>query len=222
MGEAVTLTGADGARIGAYVARPAGTPKGAIVVLQEIFGVNAHIRRVADGYAGAGYLAVAPALFDRAGAGVELGYTPEDFARGIALKQAVPLADTLTDIAAAVAFAKQGGKVGVVGYCWGGYLAYMAAARVEGVAAAVGYYGGGIAGALEEKLNAPVMLHFGEKDQHITAAHVAAIKAALHGTPVFTDPADHAFNRFGAAPYDEASAKLALGRTLDFFGEWVG
>ena len=164
MGETITLTCKDGVQISAYRARPQGRPKGGMVVLQEIFGVNHHIRAVADKYAAAGYLSIAPALFDRVEKGVELGYGMEDRPRAMDLRGRTKLAETLADVAAAIEAAKEGGKVGVVGYCWGGTLAYAAACRLPGVAAAVGYYGGGIAGIASEKPRIPLMLHFGEHD----------------------------------------------------------
>ncbi len=129
MGQTIKLTASDGVSIDAYRAEPAGTPKGGIVVLQEIFGVNPHIRRVADGYAAAGYLAIAPALFDRAEPGVELGYAPDDIPRGVALVGEVGHERTMLDVAAAVKAAAEGGEVGVVGYCWGGSLAYRGGLR---------------------------------------------------------------------------------------------
>ena len=144
----VRLHAADGFEFPAYVAQPKGAPKGAIVVMQEIFGVNAHIREVADGYAAQGYLAVAPATFHRAKHGVELGYTPDDMQAGMALKaaiEALPAPGVMADIQAAVDYAAKtsGGKVGIVGYCWGGLLAWRAAEQVKGLSAAVPYYGGG-------------------------------------------------------------------------------
>ena len=144
----VNLTSADGFVFPAYVAQPKGTPKGAVVVVQEIFGVNAHIREVADGYAAQGYLAVAPATFHRAKQGVELGYTADDMQAGMALKAAIeslPAPGVMADIQAAVDYAAKtsGGKVGIVGYCWGGLLTWRAAALVKGLSAAVPYYGGG-------------------------------------------------------------------------------
>ena len=143
----ITLTAADGFQSSAYVSEPAGAPKGAIVVLQEIFGVNAHIRSVADRYAAAGYLAIAPAAFDRVEKNVDLGYGPEDMKRGSALKAAVealPAPGVLQDVQAAVDWAAKAGKVGIVGYCWGGLLVWRSAEQVKGLAAAVAYYGGGV------------------------------------------------------------------------------
>ncbi len=217
MGETITLTCKDGAQISAYRARPAGKPKGGMVVLQEIFGVNHHIRAVADKYAAAGYLAIAPALFDRVERGVELGYGPEDRPRAMELRGRTKIGETLADVAAAIEAAKQGGNVGVVGYCWGGTLAYAAAARLPGVTAAVGYYGGGIAGMAAERPRAPLMLHFGERDKHIPLSDVERIRAAQPEVPVFVYAAEHGFNCDERESYDAAAAAEAELRTMEFF-----
>lgn len=217
MGETITLTCKDGVQISAYRARPQGRPKGGMVVLQEIFGVNHHIRAVADKYAAAGYLSIAPALFDRVEKGVELGYGMEDRPRAMDLRGRTKLAETLADVAAAIEAAKEGGKVGVVGYCWGGTLAYAAACRLPGVAAAVGYYGGGIAGIASEKPRIPLMLHFGERDKHIPLSDVERIRAAQPEVPVFVYAADHGFNCDERESYDAAAAQEAELRTMEFF-----
>lgn len=222
MGSIIKLTASDGVTIDAYQAEPAGAPRGGIVVLQEIFGINAHIRSVADRYAGQGYLAIAPALFDRVTPGLELGYDQDGMTTGVATQKQTKPDDTLKDVAAAVAEAAKAGKVGIVGFCWGGTLAYAAAARLDGIAAAVGYYGGGIASMLDAKPKVPVMLHFGEKDDHIPLSSVEAIRAALPDVPVFTYPAGHGFNCDARGSYDKASADLALSRTLPFLKDQVG
>jgi carboxymethylenebutenolidase len=219
MGENINLTAKDGVTIGAYRSAPADEPKGGMVVLQEIFGVNHHIRAVADRYAAAGYLAIAPALFDRVEPGIELGYGESDRPRAIEIRGQTKLEETLADIEAAVALAAAGGSVGVVGYCWGGTLAWAAATRLSGISAAVGYYGGGIAGMLNEQPRAPVMLHFGERDKHIPLSDVEKIKAAHPEIPVFIYPADHGFNCDERGSYDAASAKEAQARTFAFFAE---
>lgn len=222
MSRTIQLTAADGVTIGAYRADPSGKPRGGLVVLQEIFGVNPHIRRVADGFAAAGYLAIAPALFDRAKPGVELGYAPDDIAAGVALVGEVGHDGTMLDVAAAVKAASAGGKVGVVGYCWGGSLAFAAACGIDGVAAAVGYYGGNIAKSLDQRPKAPLMLHFGERDDHIPMSDVDKVRAALPGTPVHVYDAGHGFNCDARGSYDEASAARALERTLAFLAEHIG
>jgi carboxymethylenebutenolidase len=217
MGSTIELTAADGFTFDAYRASPSGTPKAGLVVIQEIFGVNHHIRAVADLYAAHGYLAIAPALFDRAEKGVELGYDESAFPKAMALRGQISLDHSLADVAAAVEAASEGGAVGVVGYCWGGFLAYMAACRIPGVKAAVGYYGGGIANHLDEIPKVPLILHFGEKDQHIPLSDVEKIRAKHPEMAIFTYAADHGFNCDERASYDQPSAELALERTLKFF-----
>lgn len=242
------LTSKDGFVLPAYVAVPERKPRGSIVVLQEIFGVNAHIRAVVDGYAKVGYLAVAPATFHRIKAGVDLGYTAEDVAAGMALKAAVeakasPGGDPVTplvmqDIQAAVNYAATAGKmatedttvagdkgsnVGVVGYCWGGLLTWRAACLLTGVSAAVPYYGGGMTVGTEpaRKPQCPVMCHFGELDKHITLPTVQAFQAAQKDVEVNIYAADHGFNCDHRGSYNAAAAELALERTLAFFANYL-
>jgi len=226
MGANLMLTAKDGHQLSAYEAKPDGTVRGGLVVVQEIFGVTPHIRSVTNGYAAAGYRAIAPALFDRGEPGVELDPgKPEHVDKGRALRQKISLDDMLLDIAAAGAALKGSGKTGIVGYCLGGSLAWLTATRLDGFSAAVGYYGGMIAGHLGEKLHCPVMLHFGELDQGIPAADVDKIRATVDPAMVqiFTYAgAGHAFNRDGSANWHEASAKLALERTLKFLAEHLG
>ncbi|MBV8429480.1 MAG: dienelactone hydrolase family protein [Hyphomicrobiales bacterium] len=219
MGETLKLTAKDGATISAYKASPSGKPKGAMVVLQEIFGVNHHIRSVTDRYAAQGYVSVAPALFDRVGKGIELAYTQDDVTKGADIRSKTKLDATLADIEAAVKAVASAGPVGVVGYCWGGTLAYASACRLSGIKAAVGYYGGGIAAMLDEKPKVPVMLHFGEKDKHISMDDVNKIKKAFPSMPVYVYDADHGFNCDERGSHDKPSADLALKRTLAFFDE---
>jgi len=210
------LKAIDGLEVRAFVARPEGDPKGCVVVAQEIFGVNDHIRWViAEQYARAGYLAVAPAFFDRIESGVELGYTPEGTARGRALVDALGLDAPLRDIRAAAQQVGQGLPTGVVGYCWGGTVAYLAATRLG--LPAVGYYGGRTAPYLHERLQAPAMLHFGEHDKLITMDTVRRISAAHPDLPCHVYPAGHGFNRFGHPDWHADSADTALARTLAFF-----
>lgn len=217
MGKMIDLTASDGFRLQAYRADPAGEPKGAIVVVQEIFGVNGHIRRVADGYAQDGYVAIAPALFDRARPGIEL-YEPDDMQKGIALKGKSTTEAALLDIAAARDAVAAVGPVGIVGYCWGGFLSWLAATRLPGISAAVSYYGGGIGSVADETPRCPVLMHFGERDKHILPEHVEAVrKAHPTGVEIHVYPADHGFNCDARASYDADSAKLALERTRGFF-----
>ena len=223
MGEWIKLKASDGFELSAWRAEPKGAPRGGLVVVQEIFGVNAHIRSVADGFAAVGYLAIAPAIFDRGERGFDVGYEPEAMARGFALAQKIDRETMLLDVAAAVEAAKAGGKVGVVGYCLGGTLAWLTVAKVGGLAAAVGYYGGGVPALGALKPRAPVMLHFGELDAHIPIDAVRRFAAAHPDTPVFTYPTGgHAFNRYGNAAYDAPSATLARQRTMAFFASNLG
>lgn len=213
----IKLTAGDGHEFAAYVAQPHGKATKALVVIQEIFGVNRHIRSVADGFAKDGYLAVAPALFDRVERGVELAYTPEDMKRGFAIATKIGMDDALRDVAAAIDYASsQIGKehVGVVGYCWGGSLAWLAATRLS-VGAAVGYYGGRIAQYAEEKPRCPVMLHFGAKDQHIPASEIDKIRRAHPKVPIYMYDAGHGFNCDERKDFDPQSAALARQRTLE-------
>ena len=222
MAEMIKLTASDGFKLAAWRAAPAGKPIGGMVVLQEIFGVNDHMKKVTERFAAQGYLAICPAMFDRAERNADLGYGPDDMTKGRALRMATTLDQNLADIAGAVSAAAAGGKVGVVGFCWGGALAFMAAARLSGISAAVGYYGGGIAAALDERPKVPVMLHFGAEDGHIPMSDVAKIRAAFPAMPIYDYPAGHGFNRDGNAAYEEASAKIARERSLKFFKENMG
>ncbi len=221
MSEIVTLTAGDGATIPAFVARPAGTARGCIVVVQEIFGVNEHIRWVCtEQYARAGFLAVAPCFFDRFEKGVELGYNPDGVARGRALVDQLGMDAPLRDIRAAAQQVGGALKAGVVGYCWGGSVAFLAATRLG--LPAVGYYGGRTVPYVHERPQAPVMLHFGEKDAMIPSTAIDAIRAAAPQAEVFTYPAGHGFNRYGHPDWHEASATLALQRSVAFFEKALG
>ena len=223
----VTLTAADGFKSSAYLSAPSGPPRGAIVVVQEIFGVNSHIRGVADGYAAAGFLAIAPATFDRVERGVELGYTPDDIAQGSRLKAAVealPAPGVLQDIQAAVDHAARAGKVGIVGYCWGGLLVWRAAESVRGLAAAVAYYGGGmtVGGERSRKPAVPTMAHFGDLDAHISVESVRAFEQAHPEVEVHLYAANHGFNCDQRGSYNASAAATALERSLYHFGKHLG
>jgi len=222
MGKFVELTAADGARISAWRAEPSGTPRGAVVIAQEIFGVNGHIRDLCGGYAADGYLAIAPALFDRYEANVDIGYTPEDIAKGREIKAKAGIDNALADVAAAHDAVASAGKVAVIGYCWGGYVAWMAAARLSGFACAVPYYGGGILDAQGERPRCPVMAHFGELDRGIPIAGVREFAARHPEVQVFTYAADHGFNCDRRGSYDPVASKLARERTIDFLHRNVG
>jgi carboxymethylenebutenolidase len=222
MGQHTELTAADGHRFSAYVATPAGPPRGALVVVQEIFGVNSHVRSVADGYAADGYLAIAPALFDRVERGVEIGYEPVDVQRGFALKTASPNDLALLDIDAARRHVQQAGRVGIVGYCWGGLLTWLASGTIEGFAGAVPYYGGGMPDRADVTPRCPVLAHFGEQDAHIPVAGVQALQRAHPGITVHLYAAGHGFNCDQRGSFDAASAALARERTLAFLRQHIG
>jgi carboxymethylenebutenolidase len=222
MGKMIELTASDGHKLAAYRADPAGKPRGAVVVIQEIFGVNSHIRSVADGYAADGYLAIAPAMYDRAQRGYETGYTQEDIQAGVAIMQKLSWDKTMLDVKAALEAAKAAGKVGIVGYCWGGTVAWVAAARVAGLACAAPYYGGSIPNFIGEKPKCPVMFHFGEQDQSITLEQAKKVAAAHPEATTHYYPAGHGFNCDQRGSYNAASAKLARERTVEFFRKHIG
>lgn len=215
------LTASDGFKLGAYEALPANKPKGGVVVIQEIFGVNHHIRAVVDAYAEAGYAAIAPQIFDRAERDVELGYTDQaDFQKGIKLAfQDLKRTDVLLDVQAAIDAAAKYGKVGVVGYCFGGLMTWLAACELNGVAAASAYYGGGIAKEAGRTAKCPVIMHFGERDTHIPLSDVETIHKSQPTIEIFIYQADHGFNCDERGSFDANSAKLAKARTLAFFGK---
>ena len=221
MGESIRIN-TDGLHcIGAYLARPHGVPKGGIVVVQEIFGVNAHIRDVVDRFAALGYTAIAPAFFDHVEADVELDYGEEGFKRGRALVGEVGFDTALEDVASAAEAIRSSGKVGVVGYCWGGTVALLSALRLG--LPAVSYYGARNVAFLGEPLRAPVQFHFGEHDASIPPEAVERHRATYPDMEIFTYPAGHAFNRdVDGTHYDAASAMLALERTVAFFARNLG
>ena len=214
--ETIELTADDGHTFQAYVSRPDGKANAGLVVIQEVFGVNSHIREVVDDFASRGYLAIAPALFDRVERNVELGYAGDDLTRGRALRGEIAAEQALLDISAAMAAVTEAGKVGVVGYCWGGLLAWLSACRL-GPAAAIGYYGGGIQDNLSESPGCPIMLHYGEKDAHIAPEHVEAVRSAKPEVPLHIYPAGHGFNCTQRSDFHQESADLALERSLAFF-----
>ena len=222
MGTMIELSASDGFRLAAYRADPQGTPRGGLVVVQEIFGVNSHIRSVCDGYAADGYRAVAPALFDREQKGVDLGYTAADIARGREHKAKAAADNALLDVDAARAALASAGRVGIVGYCWGGLIAWLAACRLKGFACAISYYGGGILEAGGEQPKCPVIAHFGERDHVIPVAGVRSFAAAHPDVAVHVYAADHGFNCDQRGAYDAAAATLARQRTLDFLRQHVG
>ena len=214
MGEMIQLTASDGHQLSAYRAEPGGAPKAGIVILQEIFGITNHIQAVANEYADHGYLAIAPAMFDRIRSGVTLDYAEIEQARGLMMQ--LNLENAADDMAAAADAVRTAGKVAVIGYCWGGAMADLAACRIN-VDAAVAYYGRMIVDWLDVKPACPVMYHFGETDPLIPAEMVEQIKASRPDGVFHTYPgAGHGFNCTERADFEPESAALALQRTLHF------
>ncbi len=232
MGENIRLTAADGFELGAYRARPEAAPRGGVVVVQEIFGVNLHIRAVCDGYAEAGYLAVAPAIYDRIEPDAQLGYTPDDVARGREIRAKCDMANVIADVAAAAGSAVEGGpgggpgggKAGIVGYCWGGQIVYVAACRLgDQLSCASGYYGGGIVPFLGEAPAIPLMLHFGTEDASVPLSDSEQIGEARPEVAIHLyEGAGHGFNCDLRSQYHAEAAALALERTLAHFAKHLG
>ncbi|MES2192598.1 MAG: dienelactone hydrolase family protein [Pseudomonadota bacterium] len=229
MGKFIDLKAADGFTFPAYVAEPAGKPRGAVVVLQEIFGVNAHIREVTDRFAEQGYLAIAPAIFERVEKGVDIGYTEATMKAGVALKAAVlalPGAGIMQDIQASIDHVAKasGGKVGIIGFCFGGLLAWRAADQLSGLSASVPYYGGGMVAPEEiaRQPRVPVMAHLSDHDHSAPMEGVNALIKAHPEVEVHLYNADHGFNCDHRGAYNEEAAKLARERTLAFFAKHLG
>jgi carboxymethylenebutenolidase len=217
MGQDITLPTAGTHCIGAYLAKADDAPRGGVVVIQEIYGVTAHIRDVADRLAQAGYTAVAPAFFDYLETGVELAYDQAGTRRGKALVDELGMPRAIEAVASAAEAIASAGRTGTIGFCWGGTVALLAAQRLA--MPSVSYYGARNTGYLDAPLQAPVMFHFGEKDRSIPPAAIAKQRQQWPDMDIFTYAgAGHAFNRDvpGDAHYDEASAKRAWARTLDF------
>ena len=222
MGKMIELPASDGHKLAAYKAEPSGKPRGGIVVIQEIFGVNKHIKEVADGYAADGYLVIAPAMFDRVQKNVELGYTAEDIAKGREIRGKVTNDMAVKDAQAAITEAAKAGKVGIVGYCWGGLVTWLAAAKASGLSAAAPYYGGGILDNADLQPKVPVMGHFGDKDAHIPVEGVKKLAEKHKQHQIFIYEADHGFNCDHRGSYNAPAAKQARERTLTFFRKHVG
>lgn len=206
----------DGHEFQAYLSPPPGKPHGAVVVVQEIFGVNSHIRSVTDGFAKEGYTAIAPALFDRIHRGIELGYSQSDVELGRGYMQQLKLENTLKDLGAAIAVVKHSGRTGMVGYCFGGAMSYVAAAELP-IAGAVVYYGRAT-NFLDRKPKCPVMYHFGTQDKSIPLTDVDKIKAVDTNGTFFLYEAEHGFNCDQRASFNTEAAALARQRTLEFLG----
>ena len=220
MGKTISLQIDDATRIGAYVAEPSGAAKGGLIVVQEIFGVNPHIRSVADRYAAAGYLAIAPALFDPVEQGVELDYNQAGMQKGFDLVGKLGFERALAGVQAAAKEVSRAGRVGVVGYCWGGSVTYLAAIRLA--LPGISYYGGRNVQLVGEKAKAPLLFHYGLKDAHISEADREAVRKANPEAEFYVYDADHGFNCDARGSYDAAAAKLAMERSLAFLARHVG
>jgi len=220
LGENITLTASDGHQLAAYLCEPEGVARGAIIVIQEIFGVNEHIRDVTERYAELGYKAIAPALYDRFEPGFEVGYTPEDIAVGREYKAAANenIDAIMADIEAARQAVSDAGRVGITGFCWGGFAVWLAACRLD-VQAAAGYYGGGIVAHIGEQPKCPTILHFGERDQSIPLSDVAQISEAHPEVGVYIYEADHGFHCDMRGAFNPRAADIAGMRTLRLFDE---
>jgi carboxymethylenebutenolidase len=223
MGKFIELKASDGHKLAAYVAEPSGKPRGGVVVIPEIFGVNSHIQQTTDGFAADGYRAVSPAMFDRAQRNYDTGYSQPEIQAGVAIMQKLDWKLSMLDVQAAIAEAAKGGKVGIVGYCYGGTVSWVASAQTKGLACAVPYYGGGMPGFIGEKPKVPTMCHFGELDQSPTLAQSKEI-AAKHPeiTAHFYAGAGHGFNCDQRGSWNAEAAKLARSRTIEFFRKHLG
>jgi carboxymethylenebutenolidase len=220
MGKMIRLQAKDGHELDAYVAEPQGPAKGGVVVVQEIFGVTNHIKRVADQYAAQGYKAVAPAMFDRIKRNLTLEYS--EVPKGIEYMQQLKWPNTLADLEAAANEARQAGSASVVGFCWGGTVAHVAASELD-LDAAVSYYGGGVAKMLDKKPQCPILYHFGDQDASIPLPDVEKIKKANPDSSLFVYPgAGHGFNCDERASYSAKDAKVAFERSLEFLAEETG
>ncbi len=222
MGKNITLTASDGFKLGAYRAEPQGKPKGGLVVIQEIFGVNHHIRAMTDRFAALGYLSVAPAVFDRIQPNFECGYTPDEIAHARTLLPKIDWAAMMRDVQAAIDNVKSVGKVGIVGFCMGGTVAFMAANKLDGLSAAIGYYGGNIAKNADLKPKVPTLLHFGDQDQSIPMSDVEIVKQARPDCEIHIYHAGHGFSCDERGSYNEAAHKAAWERTLGWLTKYVG
>lgn len=224
MGERYTLTASDGFTLNAYRARPAGTPRGGVVVIQEVWGLNHWIRSVVDSFAEHGYLAVAPAMFDR----VEFGYESDDYSQAQfavigELMKKFNHQTALLDVEAAIKSAAEGGKVGITGFCFGGAVSWRAANKGLGLAAASGYYGGGVPNYIELDPVVPLEMHYGDKDHGIPLEQVEALRKRHPDVGIYTYDAGHGFcNSDRATNFDANACKAATDRTLAFFAKHVG
>ena len=224
MGQTVSLTTSDGHTLDAIKGEPSGKPKGGLVVIQEIFGVNNHVKHLVDEFAGKGYLAIAPALFDRVEKGLELGYDENGFTKGRETRGKLSDEWILADVEAAAKDVSSAGKVGLIGYCFGGYVAWIAGCNADGLACSISCYGGGVAArAGKDKPKMPMQLHFGDKDHAIPMGDVHVIREAHPDIPSFVyDDAAHGFCCDDRDVYNPGATERCHGRALDFLAQHVG
>jgi carboxymethylenebutenolidase len=223
MGTFIEIKAADGHAFAAYLAEPAGKPKGGLIVVQEIFGVNKHMRKVTDEYAADGYLAISPAYYDRVQRNFEVGYDPDDIKAGGAIRAQLNWDNTLADTRAALDRVKSAGKVAITGYCWGGTVAWLAASKVDGLACAIPYYGGGIPDLINDKPRVPTLCHFGELDKSPSPEKAKEVLARHPEVQAHFYPgAGHGFNCDERGSYNPEASKLARQRTLEFLKKHVG
>ena len=218
MGHDIKLTAADDFQLGGYRADPATAPRAAAVVIQEIFGVNHHIRAVCDRLASEGYVAIAPAIFDRLERNFQSGYSPDEVTVARKFVANPDWAAMLRDTQAAIDAVKNVGPVGIIGFCLGGSIAYAAATKLSGLSAAIGYYGGAIVRFADDRPRVPTQLHFGGNDAGIPPGDVETIRAKRPEVEIYIYPgAQHGFHCDERASYDKASADIAWPRSLAFF-----
>ena len=221
MGESIRATASDGHEFDIYLAQSQGTPRGGIVLVQEIFGVNKHIKSVAEKFSSNGYLVGAPSLFDRVKPDIQLGYSTEDVIRGKELKENLGNESPLIDIAATLSILRSAGNVAIVGYCWGGMLAWLSACQVDGFNAAVSYYGGGVGQLTAMQPNCPCIFHFGEQDHSIPITEINSLKQAHPNCPIYIYPAGHGFNCEQRDSFHLTSSKIAFERTIQHIDKYI-
>jgi len=222
VGQDIRLTASDNFQLGGYRAEPAAAPRAAVVVIQEIFGVNHHIRAVCDRIAANGYVAIAPAIFDRIEPNFQCGYSPDEVAVARKFVANPDWPAMLRDTQAAIDAVKHVGPVGIVGFCLGGSVAYAAATKLSGLSVAIGYYGGAIVRFADDRPKVPTQLHFGEKDAGIPLTDVETIRATRPEVEIHVYPgAQHGFNCEERASYDKASAELARQRSVEFLWKYL-
>ena len=221
MGESIKATASDGHEFDIYLAQSKGSPRGGVVLIQEIFGVNNHIKNVAEKFSSNGYLVGAPSLFDRVQPDIQLGYSTEDIRRGRELKDNLGNDSPLMDITATLNIVRSAGHVAVVGYCWGGTLAWLSACQVDGFNAASSYYGGGIGELLSIQPKCPTIFHFGEQDHAIPAEDINSLRQAHPECPIYLYPAGHGFNCEQRDSFNSTSSAIAFERTIQHLDKYI-